>query len=299
MKKGRVVLVRGDDRYANVLQALEAIDGDMDLAGKRRIVVKPNFVSVRQPLSATHVDAMRAVLDFLRARGVRDVTLAEGPAVGTLREGLRVFGYEDLVREHGLRLVDLNDDEGVEVEVYDRDFHPLRLPVARTTIESDYRISVGPPKTHDLVIVTLSLKNWAVGSLTAGNKSRCHQGYVGTHLNLYKLAYHVAPHLAVLDGFQAMEGNGPTSGDPVDWRIALASTDFVAADSLCAHLMGFEPEDVGYLHYCHLKGLGEGRPEVMEVVGNATVAQVRRVFKPHASYERQKGWRMAGIERYL
>lgn len=75
---------------------------------------------------------------------------------------------------------------------------------------------MGPPKTHDLVIATLSLKNMAVGSLRT--KSACHAGYRGTNLNLYKLAPYVAPHLAVIDGYQGMEGNGPVSGDRVEWR---------------------------------------------------------------------------------
>lgn len=299
MRKSRVALVRGDDRYRNVRQALEEIEGEIDLTEKRRIVVKPNFVSIRAPLSATHVDAVRAVLEFLKAKGADEVTLAEGPAMGSFQSGLRNYGYEELVREYGLKLVDLNEHEGVEVEVYDRRLRPMRLRVARTALESDYRISVSPPKTHDMTIVTLSLKNWAVGSLVRGQKSRCHQNTPAINLNLYKLAYHVAPHLSVLDGFRAMEGNGPVSGSAVDWRIAIASTDFLAADSLAAQLMGFKLEDVGYLYYCQLKGLGQGKLEEMELVGNAAVEEVRRSFKPHRSYNRQLKWRIPNVEEYL
>lgn len=299
VKKSRVALVRGDDRYRNVSQALEEIEGEIELAGKQRIVVKPNFVSTRTPLSATHVDAVRAVLDCLRAKGVDEVTLAEGPAMGSFQRGLSNYGYEGLVSEYGLKLVDLNEDEAIEVELHDRQFRPMHLRVARTALESDYRISVGPPKTHDMSIVTLSLKNWAVGSLVRGQKSRCHQNTPAINLNLYKLAYHVGPHLSVIDGFQAMEGNGPVGGSAVDWRIAIASTDFLSADSLAAQLMGFRLEDIGYLYYCQLKGLGQGKLEDMELVGNAGVDEVRRSFAPHRSYERQLNWRIPNVEEYL
>jgi hypothetical protein len=78
----RVALIRGYDRASNIVAALQAIADDIDLAGKQRIVVKPNFVSVSRPLSATHVDATRAVLAYLIARGARDITLAEGPSSG-------------------------------------------------------------------------------------------------------------------------------------------------------------------------------------------------------------------------
>ncbi|MEA3408514.1 MAG: DUF362 domain-containing protein [Chloroflexota bacterium] len=298
MGKHRVALIRGDNRYANVSRALQAIESDIDLAGKRRVVVKPNFVSVRRSLAATHPDAVRAVLDFLQQKGVRKVTLAEGPAMGSFRRGLKNHNYSPLLEDYDLDIVDLNKDETVDVGLYTRSMQPMRLPVARTTVESDYRISVGPPKTHDIAIVTLSLKNMAFGSLT-GRKSRAHQGHKGIHMNLYKLAYHVAPQLAVIDGFRAMEGNGPVGGSPVDWRMAVASTDFVAADSLTAQLMGFDMEDVGYIYYCSLKGLGHGERAAMEIVGNARFEEVQRDFKPHRTYERQLHWHIPDFEQYL
>ncbi|MGM0400928.1 MAG: DUF362 domain-containing protein [Chloroflexota bacterium] len=298
MEKHRVALIKGDDRYANIRRALEAIEEDIDLAGKQRIVVKPNFVSIRRSLAATQPDAVRAVLDFLQEEGVGRVTLAEGPAMGSFQQGLKNHGYSRLLEEYDPEIVDLNKDESVEVGLYTRSMQPMRLPVARTIVESDYRISIGPPKTHDIAIVTLSLKNMAVGSLT-GRKSRVHQGHQGIHLNLYKLAYHVAPELSVIDGFRAMEGDGPVSGDPVEWRVAVASTDFVAADSLTAQLMGFDMEDVGYIYYCDLKGLGHGKRKAMEIVGNVTFEEVHREFKPHRSYERQLNWQIPNVEEYL
>ncbi len=298
MSQGRVALIQGDERYTNVIQALDAIRDDLDLSGKKRVLIKPNFVSAGCPLGTTHRDAVRAVLDFLRERGVADVTLAEGTALGGIGRAIHNYGYQPLVDTYGLRVVDLNRDEAIEVAAWDSRLRPMKLAVARTVIESDFRISVGPPKTHDTVIVTLSLKNMAVGSL-AGHKRRIHQGFPGINLNLYHMAYHVAPHLAILDGFQAMEGNGPVSGRAVDWRIAIASADFLAADSLAASLMGFPPEQVGYLHYCQLKGLGQGDVARMEIVGNVAPDQVRRSFKPHLTYKQQLKWQIEDAERYL
>ena len=299
MRKGRVALVKGDDRYTNVAQALEAIGDDIDLEGKERITIKPNFVSVRRAACATHRDAVRAVLDILRDRGASGVTLTAGPALGSTRDAIKNYGYDQLVKKYGLRVVDLNNDDAVEVQVLDRDLKPLTLRVARTMIESDYRISVNPPKTHDFTIVTLSLKNMAVGGLLRGNKSRIHQNFPAFHVNLYKMARHVAPHLSVIDGMQGMEGDGPVSGDPVDWGMAIASTDFLAADALASHLMGFPLEQVGYLLYCHQKGLGQGDVDKMDVVGNARPEDVQRQFTPHTSYEQQRKWHLEGVERYL
>jgi uncharacterized protein (DUF362 family) len=355
MPKSRVALVQGDDRYQNMTRALEWIASGIDLAGKQRVLVKPNFVVTHTPLAATHVDATRAVLDFVRARYDGPLTLAEGPAIHTAAECFRCYGYEGLADEYGAELLDLNHDDPLPVDVYDWRLRPLRLHLARRVVESDFRISVGPPKTHDVVIVTLSLKNMIMGSLISrftherppdngheganplkvgfgalseslwqlvpawvrrlppaewieframshlepSDKMRMHQSYPVINLNLALLAPRVVPHLAVLDAFEAMEGNGPSHGTPVPLHLALASTDALAADVVGTALMGFDAEEVGYLHYCKQMGLGAGSLDGIEIVGNATLAECARKFQPHERYARQRHWRLAGADQYL
>jgi uncharacterized protein (DUF362 family) len=333
--QSQVALIKGSDRYDNIAQALGLIAGDIDLSDKKRALIKPNFVSTRRQLAATHVDAVRAVLDWLRPRYHGPITIGEGAAVSDTFDGYRNFGYLDLAEEYNVRFVDLNQDEWSPIQIYDRKLRPMAVRVARTTLESDFRISIGPPKTHDAVIVTLSLKNMVVGSMIRGRggglfqrlgqllpnrltnsalaervKSRLstvnrsdklalHQGYHGLNLNLYTLAKIIAPHLSVIDGFVGMEGSGPGGGDPVDLRVAIASTDFLAADTVATAIMGFDSDEVGYLHYCKLGGLGAGDLNDIEIVGNATVEECRRHFKPHPTYQEQLQWRLPSVEEYL
>jgi uncharacterized protein (DUF362 family) len=333
--KSQVALIRGNDRYDNIARALGLIEGDIDLGDKKRILIKPNFVSTRRQLAATHVEAVRAVLDWLRPRYDGPITIGEGAAGSDTFDGYRNFGYLNLAQEYNVRFVDLNQDQWAPVQIYDRKLRPMAVRVARTTLESDFRISIGPPKTHDAVIVTLSLKNMIVGSMIRGRggglfqrlgqllpdrltnsalaekaKSRLssvnrsdkfalHQGYHGLNLNLYTLAKVIAPHLSVIDGFVGMEGSGPSGGDPVDLRVAIVSTDFLAADTVAVKLMGFDPDEVGYLHYCKLGGLGAGDLNDIEIVGNATVEECRRLFKPHPTYQQQLQWHLSSAEEYL
>ena len=345
----QVALVQGNSRYDNVRQALEGLSGEIDLADKKHVLIKPNFVVTHKPLAVTHVDAVRAVLDFVRARYDGPITIAEGPSIEAAAEGFRLHGYEPLVESHGVTLVDLNHDAAVPVDVYDWKLRPLRLDLARSVVESDFRISVGPPKTHDIVIVTLSLKNMIMGSLISrfthgahsGNGSRLnigaiskviwrlvplwvrhlppaewatframstlepsdkmkmHQSYPVMNLNLALIAPLVKPHLSVIDGFEAMEGNGPSEGDAVLWQVALASTDALAADLVTATLMGFDPEEVGYLRYCKKLGLGVGNLAQIQILGNASMADCARQFRPHDTVHRQRRWHLAQAEQYL
>jgi uncharacterized protein (DUF362 family) len=332
--KSQVALIRGNDRYNNIARALGLIESDIDLGDKKRILIKPNFVSTRRQLAATHVEAVRAVLDWLRPRYDGPITIGEGAAGSDTFDGYRNFGYLNLAQEYNVRFVDFNQDEWGAVQVYDRKLRPMAVRVARTSLESDFRISIGPPKTHDAVIVTLSLKNMIVGSMIRGRggglfqrlgqllsdrltnsalaekaKSRLssvnrsdkfalHQGYHGLNLNLYRLAKVIAPHLSVIDGFVGMEGYGPSGGDPVDLRVAIASTDFLAADTVATILMGFDPDEIGYLHYCKLGSLGAGDLNDIEIVGNA-VEECAKRFRPHPTYEQQLEWWIPDVERFL
>jgi uncharacterized protein (DUF362 family) len=346
--RARVALWRGEDRYHNVHQTLRLIANQLRLDSVQRVLIKPNFVVTDSPLAATHVDAVRAVLDVLRRRYSGPITVAEGPATAPAAEGFRRYGYQPLVQEYGVQLADLNQDDGLPVTVYDRRLRPLRLHLARSVVDSDFRISVGPPKTHDVVIVTLSLKNMIMGSLLShfahdrrasngshivgaasrllsrtvpawvrrlplaewlqfrlmsrwepSDKMKMHQSYAVINLNLALLAPLVAPHLAIIDGFDAMEGNGPSAGMAVPWRLALASTDGLAADVVATNLMGFQASEVGYLHYCRQRKLGAGDLAAIDLVGNTTLHESRRAFRPHETYSRQRRWRLPEADRLL
>jgi hypothetical protein len=64
-------------------------------------------------------------------------------------------------------------------------------------------------------------------------------------------------------------------------------------------LMGFDADEVGYLHYCKKMGLGVGDLAQIQIVGNTTMAGCARQFRPHDTYHRQKRWRLSQVDKYL
>jgi len=303
----RVSLVAEGDRFQAVSKSLELL-GESPLeraANAKKIVVKPNFVSTYHPLSATHVDATRAVLEYILPVAGGEVIIAEGSAHGNTERAFENHGYRGLCDEYGLEFRDLNYDEARPFSVFDDKYNKVSIRVARALLESDFRVSVSPPKTHDTVGLTLSVKNVAMaapqkrsgpltrmlnrfcGTAVRDDKWAVHRGCAATHLNVYLLATVTLPHLAVLDGHTAMEGNGPIYGEPVDWGVAMASEDAVALDFTCARMMGVEPARVGYLHYCARAGLGD--PDDVEVVG-ADPAKHSREFALHDTADAHFWW---------
>jgi uncharacterized protein (DUF362 family) len=95
--------------------------------------------------------------------------------------------------------------------------------------------------------------------------------------------------VAVIDGFEGMEGNGPSMGTPVQHRIALASTDFIAADRVGAETMGIDCSMLGWLKYCGEVGIGQWDLSKIDVKG-AQIAAVQKKYRLHPDIERQLKW---------
>ncbi|MFQ5759278.1 MAG: DUF362 domain-containing protein, partial [Candidatus Bathyarchaeia archaeon] len=95
--------------------------------------------------------------------------------------------------------------------------------------------------------------------------------------------------------FEGMEGSGPISGDRVDLGIAIAGLDAVAVDAVTAKIMGFNPLDIGYLHYLNEWKVGVADLNNIEVLGVPT-AEVAKRFKPHPTYYAQLQWKLSKDE---
>ncbi len=280
MKK--VALVKGDDRKANIRQALELVSDDIDLKG-RRPVIKVNFVSTYLPLSATHPDAARAVVEFLRDRGEKDIAVAEGATLGTTSRGFREYGYLDLAKEYDLELIDLNEpDSWKMVFVMHPDMKPHPVKLAQTMVDpNNYIISVTCMKSHLQVGVTLTAKNVIMGAIMIMDKVRMHPTEAGNRMldyNLFTVMQHLHIDLGVLDGFEGMEGDGPLRGEPVDHRIALAGTDYLAVDRVGTEVMGADFDNIRYLNYLWDWGFGEGELSNIRVLGE-TIENCRKQYR--------------------
>lgn len=278
----RVALVKGADRKANIRQALELIADDIDLKG-RRPVIKVNFVSSYKPLSATHPDAVRPIIEFLKDRGEEEILVAEGATVGTTSRGFREYGYEALAKEYNLKLIDLNDPDSWKlVFVIHPDMKPHPVKIAQTMVDPNhYLISVTRPKSHLQVGVTLTAKNVIMGSIMIMDKARMHPTEAGNRVldyNLFTVMQHLHIDLGVLDGFEGMEGNGPLNGDPVDHRVAIAGTDYLAVDRVGTEVMGADFDSIRYLNYLWDWGFGEGDLSKIQVVGE-TIENCRKEYR--------------------
>ena len=307
----RVSLAAGDDRAKIAFDSLTPFKKEIAAAiGNKRVVLKPNNVIVNVPLCASSADNLEGILEFLHSIGKTNIVIAESPANGTAMEGFANYGYDKLAAKYNVKLVNLDAEKYQIVYCIDqKDMQPHATRVATMMMDpaNNYVISAAKLKTHDLVGITLSLKNVVVGAgikdpgtglrptpgatRARSDKPLMHGGGVyGINFNLFMLSAKLHPDLAVIDGYEGMEGTGPVNGTAISQKVCIASTDWLAADCVGAQLMGVDYNKIGYLNYCAKAGdRGESDLSKIEIVGPA-VKEYAKTYQLPRQWEQISSW---------
>jgi uncharacterized protein (DUF362 family) len=298
----RVSIVKGDDRFANVLQALELAGDEVKHKIGGRVLVKVNTVMQDAPLANTHPEALRAVLTYLQPLKPERVWVGE--ASGDVKALFEASGFAALKGEFDFEYVDFNTLGYDPLELIDLQGNLLPARLTRAVSAYDCLISLSLPKAHSDAVITLSGKNmmgfleneqmWRIhGIREFGRDDNIFACSKVIHKNLRTLMGRVRPDVAVLDAFHSFEGGRVPQcgdGDYVEPRLALAGADFVAVDTTAAHVFGVDPQDVGYLVYAAQDGYGVMDMQQIEVAG-VPLAQARFPLKPAPRVEILKQWR--------
>lgn len=289
-----VSVVRSLDSREGVIRALKLIQANIlsSFGDGRKFLIKPNFVSAFNEDAATPKACVEGILELLYEHfNVSEVLIGETPALGSFRDAVRNFGYLELKEKYReVEFVDLDDYGHEEIALEDKRGR-FTIPVSKLALSEDLiRISPCRPKTHDTVIVTLTIKNMVVGSIRKGYKSRIHRGWLEINHDIAVLAAKLMPHLGVIDGTVGMEEDGPVSGTLKKWGVILASTSPVSLDAATSYAMGFDPRDIGYLYFLNKWGYGEINPEKIKILGER-LENIRTSFKPHRTYRQQLSWK--------
>jgi len=285
----RVSLVKGNDRYEIVFRSLKMIEDEvLSSIGDKKILIKPNIVLSNCQACVTHVDAVRAVLDFLTPHFKSRILIGESGVNNTM-EGFKYNGYFRLEKEYDTKIVDLNLDTFQYRYILGLDNKPTPIRIINTFLDPNiYLISVARMKTHNYVFVTLSLKNVLMASplndYKKNDKGLMHQAPPAKndllHYNMFHIAQEVFPDLAVIDGYVGIEGNGPAWGSPIASKVALASRDPLAADITATRVMGFDPKTVNYLMAMAEAGMGQGDYDKIQLLGTP-LDQCITKYKPN------------------
>jgi Uncharacterized conserved protein len=306
----RVSLVTGNDRADMAFRSLQPFAKEIAQAiGKKRVVLKPNFVNSSIQLSATHCETMEGILEFYKSiNKLENCIIAESTSDGPAMVAYDNYNYIPLGEKYNVPLLDIDETPIQLIYLIDElDFRPKPVRVTSLLMDRDnFVMSIARMKTHDRVIATLSLKNIVVGAPvkdigfvsdrtrrpagTVNDKPLVHgNGYRGINYNLFTCAYNLRPDFAFVDGYDGMQGNGPVRGTIIDSRVCFAGFDWMAVDRVGVELMGIDPTTIGYLTFCAQAGMGQFDLSKIEVLGEKVADHIKPYQLPD-SIERQLEW---------
>jgi uncharacterized protein (DUF362 family) len=202
-------------------------------------------------VSAKRGEVANKHLPVVEKYGLKNVHLYEDPEWINVRDAVG-----DLTRE----FLCLN-------EVYPKGFSIPRRFIGENIIH------LPTVKTHVFTTMTGAMKN-AFGGLLNERRHWTHPVIHETLVDLLMIQKKIHRGVfAVMDGTFAGDGPGPRCMTPYTKDVILASADQVAIDALSAKMMGFNPMEIKFIRLAHERGLGCGKVEDLEIVGEPELAE--------------------------
>lgn len=253
-----------------------------------RVVLKPNLVeySPERPIN-TNPALIGALAEAFLHIGAAEVVVAEGAGHRRDVEALvEMSGLAEVLSDLRLQFVDLNADR-TRTTTFPHDFTGFgRLELAATAAGAPLLVPVAKMKTHHWAGVTLTMKNLfgtVPGAVYGWPKNPLH--WAGIHESIADLWTALRPGFAVIDGVEAMEGDGPIMGSAVPMGCVLMGESCPAVDATAARLMGVVPERIRYLDHASWHG-GTVAASRISVIGDAVAP---RDFRVHEHLRSIKG----------
>ena len=270
MQQKTVKIYRARENITKILK--EAIK-NAELIGKRKIYVKPNMSHPEYiPGVVTSPALIRELVGLLRDNA-QEVIVGESNGFNyPCASAFEKTGIETAVKQAGGSVINLSEDKVVKVKFENTNCPLKMLFLPKTVLEADAVVDLALMKTHEFTMYSGAIKN-LFGCVPSNKRIYLHPYLPEVFYRLYSI---FKPKLTVMDARVALEGNGPTKGNPVKMGLMLTSTDALATDIIAARIMGLNWKET-YLNYIAKKtGLQE---EEINVQG-LQVSQVARKFEP-------------------
>ncbi len=234
----------------------------------QKLLLKPNLLAADPPEKCvtTHPAVFRAVAESFRAAGAL-LSYGDSPALVNMEAAAKKSGLQAVAKELQLPAADFKS--AVEV-FHEQGIQNKKFFVAKAVLDNDIVVSLPKLKTHGLEKYTGCVKN-QFGCIPGVRKGEYHIKLTNANnfaQMLLDLNSFVKPALYVMDGIQAMEGNGPRGGKVRKMNMLLFSNDPIALDATVCRLINVNPEYVPTVKLGHKAGAGTYLAKEILLVGD-------------------------------
>lgn len=225
------------------------------------VLLKPNLIMKAAPEAAitTHPHVVAAVARCVKKHGGQPLVAESGggpynPAV--MKSVFRAMGYPEMAEREGFSLYTACESCETELPRGKRCAH---LTVVKPFLQPREAlvVNLAKLKTHGMMAFSGAVKN-LFGTVPGLLKPELHCRYPEKEPfaeMLVDLCDYIAADFSVIDGIEAMEGDGPTGGEKRFLGALIGSDSPYNADIAAAELIGMKPLDILTLKNAHERGL--------------------------------------------
>ncbi len=277
MAKSKVAVVKTSpetvlEDYQNLLRLAEV----QSFLSKDKVTILKDNISWHFPFPGANTTPwqLEGTIMGLKKLGYEQLVAVENETVVTNAfKGDELNKYSGIFKKHGIE-AKYNFAEDFKWVRYEPKGELLALPkiykngIYLPEFFFDKNIIHLPTlKCHIYTTTTGAMKN-AFGGLLNTKRHYTHTWIHETLVDLLTIQKEIHSGVfAVMDGTTAGNGPGPRTMKPEIKDYILASGDSVAIDAVSAKMMGFDPMSIRYIRLAHERGLGVGRIEEIDVLG--------------------------------
>jgi uncharacterized protein (DUF362 family) len=216
----------------------------------KRVLLKPNMVEPSRAIAhmTTHPAMVAAAVEVFRDWGAQ-VTIGEAPGhVRDTEMALIESGIDGAITDAGARFADLNYEAARWTPNRGQRSGLRGFWFPTSVLEADFVVSMPKMKTHHWMGLTAGMKNLygVLPGLSYGwPKNVLHHN--GIPETVYDINASLPSLLAIVDGIDCMEGDGPILGSLKNMGLVIVGTNLPAVDATAARIMGLVPERIPYL----------------------------------------------------
>jgi uncharacterized protein (DUF362 family) len=257
-----VAIIYNENESEAVLTGLKSIQAEQDIKSEDVVVLTPNWVNNQKPNPSDGVvvgpETLRTIIQWVKARNPKRIIIATGSGSGNTEQVMKDVGYDKIIQDEQIEFIDFNKGPYMELQLNHN--KPNIIKVNKIIEEITYYISFTQLKVHEEATISASIKNVAL-SWPSTEEQGAPKKNLGIHEDLHgfiaAMAEKIKINLAIVSANPVMVGSGPTKGTDRHTGLIICGKNPIAVDTICARLLGFMEQGVGYMHILKNKGLKE------------------------------------------
>ncbi len=231
------------------------------------VLLKPNFIAPRSRRHATqtHPTVILETARLLKDFGAKPF-VGDSPAWGNVFTCVKALKLEEPLKKLSVPVKQLNKPKNCRIGA-----KSIKVGISSVALDADVIINLPKFKSHQQLVATFAVKNM-FGCVSGKRKAIWHfkkggnaQDFCELLIDIFKF---LNPAFTIIDAVVAMDGRGPIRGRTRPLGYLIGGTDPIACETICAKLVGINPENVPIIKTARQIGFGYSDIAKIEIAGD-------------------------------